>query len=109
MQCFIRIDMSEFQSEHEVSKFLGAPPGYVGYNEGGQLTEKLKKCRERASDRSESFGDSLAVLFVSTCAATGPGAVVLLDEVEKVCAKCQAIHVTSTINRSRHYFCSRGM
>ena len=53
---FIRIDMSEFQSKHEVSKFIGSPPGYIGYEEGGQLTEKLEKC---------------------------PNAIVLLDEVEK--------------------------
>eukprot|EP01125_Pyxidicula_operculata_P006898 TRINITY_DN2365_c0_g3_i1.p1 TRINITY_DN2365_c0_g3~~TRINITY_DN2365_c0_g3_i1.p1 ORF type:complete len:609 (+),score=120.26 TRINITY_DN2365_c0_g3_i1:34-1860(+) len=53
---FIRIDMSEYSHQHEVSKFIGAPPGYIGYAEGGQLTEKLKKC---------------------------PNAVVLLDEVEK--------------------------
>jgi ATP-dependent Clp protease ATP-binding subunit ClpB len=48
--------MSEFQSKHEVSKFIGSPPGYIGYEEGGQLTEKLEKC---------------------------PNAIVLLDEVEK--------------------------
>lgn len=53
---FIRIDMSEFQSKHEVAKFIGSPPGYVGFEEGGQLTEKLRQC---------------------------PDAVVLLDEVEK--------------------------
>ncbi|MES1916398.1 MAG: hypothetical protein MHM6MM_008220 [Cercozoa sp. M6MM] len=53
---FIRIDMSEFQSKHEVAKFIGAPPGYVGHEQGGQLTERLKKC---------------------------PNAVVLLDEIEK--------------------------
>ncbi|KAJ1657729.1 hypothetical protein IWQ61_002917 [Dispira simplex] len=53
---FIRVDMSEFQSKHEVAKFIGSPPGYVGYDEGGQLTERLSKC---------------------------PNAVVLLDEVEK--------------------------
>eukprot|EP01130_Rhizamoeba_saxonica_P016003 TRINITY_DN7313_c0_g1_i1.p1 TRINITY_DN7313_c0_g1~~TRINITY_DN7313_c0_g1_i1.p1 ORF type:complete len:580 (+),score=120.85 TRINITY_DN7313_c0_g1_i1:260-1999(+) len=53
---FIRIDMTEYTHTHEVSKFIGAPPGYVGYEEGGQLTERLKKC---------------------------PNAVVLLDEVEK--------------------------
>jgi ATP-dependent Clp protease ATP-binding subunit ClpB len=54
--CFIRVDMSEFQHKHEVSKFIGAPPGYVGYESGGQLVSKLEKC---------------------------PNAVVLLDEVEK--------------------------
>ncbi|RKP35213.1 P-loop containing nucleoside triphosphate hydrolase protein [Dimargaris cristalligena] len=53
---FVRVDLSEFQSKHEVAKFIGSPPGYVGYDEGGQLTEKLAKC---------------------------PNAVVLLDEVEK--------------------------
>ncbi|ORX48554.1 hypothetical protein DM01DRAFT_324906 [Hesseltinella vesiculosa] len=54
---FIRIDMSEFQHKHDVSRFIGSPPGYVGFDEGGQLTEKLKEC---------------------------PNAVVLLDEVEKL-------------------------
>ena len=55
-KCFIRMDMTEFQSKHEVSKFIGAPPGYVGYDEGGQLVSKLKEC---------------------------PNGIVLLDEVEK--------------------------
>ncbi|XP_074873246.1 mitochondrial disaggregase [Carettochelys insculpta] len=53
---FIRLDMSEFQERHEVAKFIGSPPGYVGHEEGGQLTKKLKKC---------------------------PNAVVLFDEVDK--------------------------
>ncbi|KAI5098572.1 caseinolytic peptidase B protein-like [Silurus meridionalis] len=53
---FIRMDMSEFQEKHEVSKFIGSPPGYVGHEEGGQLTKQLKQC---------------------------PNAVVLFDEVEK--------------------------
>ncbi|XP_074598533.1 mitochondrial disaggregase-like [Brevipalpus obovatus] len=53
---FIRLDMSEFQSKAEVSRFIGSPPGYVGYNEGGQLTKALQAC---------------------------PDAVVLFDEVEK--------------------------
>ena len=48
--------MSEYQSKHEVAKFIGSPPGYVGYGNGGQLTNGLKKC---------------------------PDAVVLFDEVEK--------------------------
>ncbi|OGD34543.1 hypothetical protein A2988_03475 [Candidatus Azambacteria bacterium RIFCSPLOWO2_01_FULL_46_25] len=39
---FIRIDMSEFAEPHSVSRLLGAPPGYVGYEEGGVLTEKVK-------------------------------------------------------------------
>eukprot|EP00105_Crassostrea_gigas_P042973 XP_019927121.1 PREDICTED: caseinolytic peptidase B protein homolog [Crassostrea gigas] len=53
---FIRIDMSEYQEKHEVAKFIGSPPGYVGHEEGGQLTKKLTEC---------------------------PNAVVLFDEVEK--------------------------
>ncbi|KAK6486560.1 caseinolytic peptidase B protein-like protein [Huso huso] len=53
---FIRMDMSEFQDKHEVAKFIGSPPGYVGHEEGGQLTKKLKQC---------------------------PNAVVLFDEVDK--------------------------
>jgi ATP-dependent Clp protease ATP-binding subunit ClpC len=38
----IRVDMSEYQEKHSISKLVGAPPGYVGYEEGGQLTEKVK-------------------------------------------------------------------
>jgi ATP-dependent Clp protease ATP-binding subunit ClpC len=38
----IRVDMSEFQEKHTISKLIGAPPGYVGYDEGGQLTEQVK-------------------------------------------------------------------
>ncbi|XP_022904818.1 mitochondrial disaggregase-like [Onthophagus taurus] len=53
---FIRLDMSEYQEKHEVAKLIGAPPGYIGHDEGGQLTKKLKKC---------------------------PNAVVLFDEVDK--------------------------
>jgi ATP-dependent Clp protease ATP-binding subunit ClpB len=52
----IRIDMSEYQERHSVSRLIGAPPGYVGYDEGGQLTEAVRR---------------------------RPYAVVLLDEIEK--------------------------
>ncbi len=52
----IRFDMSEFMEKHTVAKFIGSPPGYVGHEEGGQLTEKLRR---------------------------NPYAVVLFDEVEK--------------------------
>ena len=51
-----RIDMSEYQEKHTVSRLIGAPPGYVGYEEGGQLTEKVRR---------------------------KPYSVVLLDEIEK--------------------------
>jgi ATP-dependent Clp protease ATP-binding subunit ClpB len=39
----IRIDMSEYQEKHTVSRLIGAPPGYVGYEEGGQLTESVRR------------------------------------------------------------------
>ena len=46
-QAMTRIDMSEYQEKHAVSRLVGAPPGYVGYEEGGQLTEAV--CRKRYS------------------------------------------------------------
>jgi ATP-dependent Clp protease ATP-binding subunit ClpC len=52
----IRLDMSEYMERHEVSKMIGAPPGYIGYGEGGQLTERVRR---------------------------NPYTVVLLDEMEK--------------------------
>jgi ATP-dependent Clp protease ATP-binding subunit ClpC len=52
----IRLDMSEYMEKHSVSKLIGSPPGYVGYEEGGQLTEKVKR---------------------------NPYSVLLLDEIEK--------------------------
>ncbi|MCW8964259.1 MAG: ATP-dependent Clp protease ATP-binding subunit, partial [Gammaproteobacteria bacterium] len=52
----VRLDMSEYMERHEVSKMIGAPPGYIGYGEGGQLTEKVRH---------------------------NPYTVVLLDEIEK--------------------------
>ncbi len=42
-QAMIRIDMSEYQERHTVSRLVGAPPGYVGYDEGGQLTEAVRR------------------------------------------------------------------
>ena len=55
-QAMTRIDMSEYQEKHSVSRLLGAPPGYVGYDEGGQLTEAVRRM---------------------------PYSVILLDEIEK--------------------------
>ena len=42
-QAMIRVDMSEYMEKHTVSKLIGSPPGYVGYDEGGQLTEKIRR------------------------------------------------------------------
>lgn len=39
----VRIDMSEYMEQHSISKLIGSPPGYVGYDEGGQLTEKIRR------------------------------------------------------------------
>ena len=39
----VRLDMSEYMERHTVSKLIGSPPGYVGYNEGGQLTEAVRR------------------------------------------------------------------
>jgi ATP-dependent Clp protease ATP-binding subunit ClpB len=55
-QAIVRIDMSEYMEKHAVSRLIGAPPGYVGYEEGGQLTEQVRR---------------------------NPYSVVLLDEIEK--------------------------
>ena len=56
----VRLDMSEYQERHTVSRLVGAPPGYVGYDEGGQLTEAVRR---------------------------RPYSVVLLDEIEKAHAE----------------------
>ena len=42
-EAIIRFDMSEFQEKHTVSRLIGAPPGYVGYDEGGELTDKIRR------------------------------------------------------------------
>jgi ATP-dependent Clp protease ATP-binding subunit ClpB len=59
-RAMIRLDMSEYQERHTVSRLVGAPPGYVGYEEGGQLTESVRR---------------------------RPYSVVLLDEIEKAHAE----------------------
>src|SRR6201996_2181044 len=55
-KALIRFDMSEFMEKHSISKLIGSPPGYVGYEEGGQLTERVKRA---------------------------PYSIILLDEIEK--------------------------
>src|SRR4028119_563420 len=42
-RAMVRLDMSEYMEKHSVSRLLGAPPGYVGYEEGGQLTEAVRR------------------------------------------------------------------
>src|SRR5262249_57075243 len=42
-KAMVRIDMSEYMEKHTVSRLVGAPPGYVGYDEGGQLTEAIRR------------------------------------------------------------------
>jgi len=55
-EAMVRVDMSEFMEKHSVARLIGAPPGYVGYEEGGYLTEAIRR---------------------------RPYSVILLDEVEK--------------------------
>ena len=42
-EALVRLDMSEYREQHTVSRLFGAPPGYVGYEEGGQLTEAVRR------------------------------------------------------------------
>ena len=80
----IRVDMSEYQEKHTVSKLVGAPPGYVGYEEGGLLTEKVKN---------------------------KPYSVILFDEVEKAHKDVFAVllqilddgHVTDSLGRKINF------
>jgi ATP-dependent Clp protease ATP-binding subunit ClpC len=58
----VRIDMSEYREQHTVSRLFGAPPGYVGYEEGGQLTEAVRRrpyrviCSMRSKKRTPKCG-----------------------------------------------------
>ena len=53
-QAMVRLDMSEYQERHSVSRLVGAPPGYVGYDEGGQLTEAVAAARTPLSSWTRS-------------------------------------------------------
>ena len=48
-QSMARVDMSEYMEKHAVSRLIGVPPGYVGYEEGGQLTEAVRRRPTRMS------------------------------------------------------------
>ena len=43
MKHIVRIDLSEYQEQHSVARLIGAPPGYIGHDEGGQLTEAVRR------------------------------------------------------------------
>ena len=81
---FIHIDMSELMESHSISKFVGSPPGYVGYNEGGDLTEKVRR---------------------------NPYSLILFDEVEKAHPEVLNVllqileegHLTDSIGRSVNF------
>jgi len=65
-KAFIRIDMSEYQEKHEVAKLIGSPPGYVGHDDGGQLTKKLKDFPEAVvlfDEVDKAHPDVLTVLL----------------------------------------------
>ena len=51
---FLRFDMSEYMEKHTVSRLIGAPPGYVGFDQGGQLTDAVSKTRTRCSSSTRS-------------------------------------------------------
>ena len=71
----IRVDMSEYMEKHSVSKMIGSPPGYVGYEEGGQLSEKVRR---------------------------NPYSVILFDEIEKAHPDVFNILLTGSGRRSYH-------
>lgn len=62
----IRVDMSEYMEKHTVSKMIGSPPGYVGYEEGGQLTEKVRRkpyCVVLFDEIEKAHGDVFNILL----------------------------------------------
>lgn len=62
----IRVDMSEYMEKHTVSKMIGSPPGYVGYDEGGQLTEKVRQkpyCVVLFDEIEKAHGDVFNILL----------------------------------------------
>ncbi len=78
-RALIQIDMSEYMEQHSVAKIIGAPPGYVGFQEGGQLTEKIRK---------------------------NPYSIVLFDEVEK--AHIDLLNILLQILEEGHITDSKG-
>lgn len=75
----VRIDMSEYQESHSVSRLIGTPPGYIGYDEGGQLTERIRR---------------------------RPYSVILLDEIEK--ANMDAFNILLQVLDDGHLTDSKG-
>ena len=62
----VRVDMSEYMEKHTVSKMIGSPPGYVGYEEGGQLTEKVRRkpyCVVLFDEIEKAHGDVFNILL----------------------------------------------
>ena len=78
-QALIRVDMSEYMEKHSVSKLIGSPPGYVGYDEGGQLSEKVRR---------------------------NPYSVILFDEIEK--AHPDVFHILLQVLDDGHITDSQG-
>jgi ATP-dependent Clp protease ATP-binding subunit ClpB len=80
----IRIDMSEYMEKHSTSRLIGAPPGYVGYDEGGQLTEAVRRKPYRFVQMLGFPFLALAFTQPLTCSALHMvRSVILFDEVEK--------------------------
>lgn len=70
-EAMIRLDMSEYMEKHTVSRLVGAPPGYVGYDEGGQLTDAVRR---------------------------RPYSVLLFDEMEKVSDNSDDVRLSHLVN-----------
>ena len=78
-ETLIRLDMSEFMEKHSVSRIIGSPPGYVGYDDAGQLTEKIRR---------------------------KPYSVILFDEIEKGSPGCPEYPASDT-RRGQGLRCAR--
>ena len=69
-QAMVRIDMSEYQEKHTVSRMIGAPPGYVGYEEAGQLTEAVRRRPVRRRARSTRSRRRIRKCSTSCCSCS---------------------------------------
>lgn len=87
-EAFIRFDMSEFKEEHSISKFIGSPPGYVGYEQGGMLTNaiKLKPFSVVLFDEVEKAHPKIMDIFLQ-----------ILDEGRLTDSRGQTVFFTETV------------
>jgi ATP-dependent Clp protease ATP-binding subunit ClpC len=84
----IRLDMSAYMERHTVARLVGAPPGYIGYEEGGQLTERVRGARIRLSYSTNSRRRT-RMCIISCCR--------FLDEGRLTDGKGRVVNFTNTI------------